>query len=152
MKNFYKKGITGLEIIIVVAVLGIIFAIVVPQFAKVRERAVLKSAVSDILSSLNKAKNQTLSSVDSSEYGVHFESDRVIIFKGTSFSSGVSGNETINITSPATLSTISILGGGSDIYFNRLNGTPNTTGSVTVSSTNFSKTITIAATGIFSAN
>jgi Tfp pilus assembly protein FimT len=152
MKNFFQKGITGLEMLVVVAVLAIIFAIVTPQFAKIREGAVVKAAIEDVLSSINKAKNQTISSVDSSEYGVHFESDRVIIFKGTVFSSGASTNETVNITSPASISNITITGGGADIYFNRLSGAPNTSGSIIVSSTNFSKTITISATGVASVN
>ena len=60
--------------------LGIIFSIAIPQFSKTRENQVLKSAVNDILSSLNKAQSQTLASADSSSYGVHFQSDKVIIF------------------------------------------------------------------------
>jgi len=151
MINF-KKGFTVIELLIVIAVLGIILSIVLPQFSKIKENQVLKNGVADVLSSINKARSQTLSSLNSSEYGVHFQSDRVIIFKGTSFDSGAGDNETINIISPATISTITILGGGEDIYFNRLSGTPSTTGSVVVSSANFSKTIVISATGTASVN
>src|SRR3989338_6528763 len=152
MINRYKQGITTVELLIVIVVLGIIFSIVFPQFSKIKENQVLKNGVADVLSSINKARSQTLSSLNSSEYGVHFQSDRVIIFKGTSFDSGAGDNETINIISPATISTITILGGGEDIYFNRFSGTPSTTGSVAVSSANFSKTIVISATGTASVN
>lgn len=141
-----------MEVLIVISVLAIIFSIIIPQFSKTRELQVLKSAVSDILSAINKSQANTLASVNSSSYGVHFGSDEVIIFKGTVFSAGSADNEVINIISPAAISTIALAGGGSNVFFNRLSGTPSVTGSIVVSSTNFTKTITISATGSASVN
>ena len=152
MKNFYNKGITVLEIVIVLAIIALLVAIVLPQFSKTRENQVLKNAVADIVSALNKASSQTLSSVNSSEYGVHFQSDKVIIFTGTVFSGGAGDNEIINIIAPATISNISLTGGAVDIYFNRLSGTPSKTGTVTITSGSTSNIITIGATGIVSIN
>lgn len=152
MKNFYKKGITIPEILIVIAVLGVIFSIVIPQFSKMRESQALKNGAQDILSSLNKARSQTLASLNSSEYGVHFQSDKVIIFKGTGFSDGDVNNETIDIATPATISNINLVGGGNDIYFNRLSGIPDKNGSVTVSTSSYSKIITVSAVGVASSN
>ena len=151
MTNFYKKGITVLELLVVLAVLGIIFSIILPQFSKMRENQVLKSGVQDILSSLSKARSQTLASLNSLNYGVHFEADKIIIFTGTGFTGGAAGNEIINIITPATISNVA-LGAGSpasgDVFFNRLSGSPNTNGTVTISTTNYSKIITIWATGV----
>ncbi|KKP88348.1 MAG: hypothetical protein UR91_C0020G0004 [Candidatus Nomurabacteria bacterium GW2011_GWC2_35_8] len=152
MQNFYRKGVTVVELLIVIAVLGIIFLIVLPQFSKSRENQVLKNGVADILSSVNKARGNTLASLNSSEYGIHFQIDRVVIFKGTSFSSEDSNNEIINITTPANISDITLLGGGSDIYFHRLTGAPSTTGTITISTGSYSKVITILATGVVSVN
>jgi len=132
--------------------LGIIFLIVLPQFSKSRENQVLKNGVADILSSVNKARGNTLASLNSSEYGIHFQIDRVVIFKGTSFSSEDSNNEIINITTPANISDITLLGGVSDIYFHRLTGAPSTTGTITISTGSYSKVITILATGVVSVN
>lgn len=149
---FYKRGISIIEILVVIAVLGIIFSVMVPQFSKSREMQVLKSGVADTLSSIDKARGGTLSSLDSSSYGVHFESDKVIIFKGTVFSAMDANNETIDIATPATISNITLASGGSDLYFNRLSGSPSTTGTVTVSTASYSKTITISATGAIISN
>ena len=113
---------------------------------------VLKAGVQDILSSLDKARSHTLSSLNSSSYGVHFESDRVIIFTGTVYSAGAGSNETIMIVTPASIPTITLSGGGADVYFNRLSGSPSKTGTVTVTTTNYSKIITISATGVASSN
>jgi len=119
-----KKGITLVEIMVVIAVLGVLFSVVLP-------------------------------SVNSSSYGVHLESDKVIIFKGTAFSSGDADNETIDIIAPANISNVTLAGvSGStgNVYFNRLSGGPNKTGTITISTTNFSKIITISATGGASVN
>jgi prepilin-type N-terminal cleavage/methylation domain-containing protein len=153
MTNFYRKGITIIELLVVLAVLGIIFSIVVPQFSKMRENQVLKSGVQDILSSLDKARSQTLASLNSSEYGVRFESDRIIIFKGDAFSPNTIDNETINIVTPASISSVTlnlVSGISGEMYFNRLSGSPSKTGTVTISTTSYSKRITISATGVAS--
>ncbi|MFA5791957.1 MAG: prepilin-type N-terminal cleavage/methylation domain-containing protein [Candidatus Paceibacterota bacterium] len=153
MTNFFKKGITVIELLVVITVLGIIFSIVIPQFSKTRENQVLKNAISDVSSSLGKAKSQTLASLDSFSYGVHFQSDKVIIFKGTVFSISDVNNEIINIITPANISNVtlnSISGNEGDVYFSRLSGIPNKTGTITISTSNFSKIIRISATGTIS--
>jgi prepilin-type N-terminal cleavage/methylation domain-containing protein len=149
MKSSYNKGLTVIEVIVVVAIVAILVAVTLPQFSKMRENQAIKNAVADTVSVLNKARSYTLASVESSEYGVHFQSDKVIIFKGTTYSTGI---ETVDIITPATISTISLSGGGSDVYFSRLSGAPSKTGTITISSTNFSKVITISATGGVSFN
>ncbi|MEK7219455.1 MAG: hypothetical protein AAB687_02145 [Patescibacteria group bacterium] len=141
-----------MEVLILVAVLGLIVLIVLPQFSKIRENQVLKNAVGDVLSSINKARGQTLSSLDSSEYGVHFQANKVIIFKGTAYSAISPDNEMVNIVTPASISNISLSGGGSDVYFSRLLGAPSKTGTVTISSTSYNRIITISATGVASSN
>jgi prepilin-type N-terminal cleavage/methylation domain-containing protein len=150
-----KKGITMVEILVVIAVLGIIFAVALPQFSKSREMQVLKSAVNDILSVLERAKGQTLASMDSSEYGVRFESDQVIIFKGMVFVSGNENNEIVDIISPATVSNVTlngVSGSSGSLYFNRLSGIPSKTGTITISTSSYSKIITISATGSANVN
>ncbi len=150
---FYKKGITVIELLVVVAILGIVVLVVLPQFSRIKENQVLKSAVGDVISILDKARSQTLASLNSSEYGVRFESGRVIIFKGQTFTSGAAGNETISIISPASISNVT-LGGASgvsgEMYFNRLSGSPSKNGTVTISVSSISKIITISATGVAS--
>lgn len=155
MNNFYQKGITAFELIIVFAILGIILTITIPQFAKTREQQVVKAAVQDVLSSIDRARSDSLSSLDSSEYGVHFESDQIIIFKGMVFSVGAGDNIIVSITSPATISNVTFGGvsaSSGNVYFNRLSGAPSTTGTVTISSPNYSKIITILPTGVASVN
>lgn len=155
MKNFYKKGMTIVEVLIVIVVLGAIFLIVAPQFSKIRENQVIKSGVEDLVSSLDQAHGDTLSSLNSSEYGVHFQSDKVIIFKGKIFSSEAPDNKTTYIVSPASITNVTFNGVSStsgDVYFSRLSGAPSVTGTITISTDSYSKIITISATGVASVN
>ncbi|MBI3305824.1 prepilin-type N-terminal cleavage/methylation domain-containing protein [Candidatus Nomurabacteria bacterium] len=150
---FYKKGITAIELLVVLAILVILLAIVVPQFSKTRESQVLKSAVSDILSSIDKARAETLSSLNSSEYGVHFEFDRIVIFKGKVYSASAGDNEIVSITAPASINNVAlggVSGASGNMYFSRLYGIPSATGMITVSTSDYSKIITIYATGVAS--
>ena len=146
---------TVIEILIVLAVIGIIVSVVLPQFSKIKEQQVLKSGVQDTLSSIDKARVETLSSLNSSSYGVHFQSDKVIIFKGAVFSVSDANNEIIGFTTPAKISSVALGCTPTipcDIYFNRLSGSPSTNGTITISTTNYSKIITISATGGASVN
>ncbi len=155
MSESHQKGITALEILLGVAILGILAVIVLPQFSKIKENQVLKNTVGDIISTLHDAQSKTLASVNSSSYGVHFQSDRIISFKGVVFSANDPNNKTVNIAGPANISNVTlagISGTSGDIYFERLSGAPDKTGTITISTPSASKIITISATGTVSVN
>lgn len=48
MKIFRKKGFTLVEIMIVVAIIGLLAAIAIPNFVRARERAVINSCVANL--------------------------------------------------------------------------------------------------------
>lgn len=153
MINLYKKGISVFEALIVIAIVGILATVVMPEFSNMRKSQVIKNTSSEVLSSINKARSQTLASIDSSSYGVHFESDQIVVFKGTVFSDGDVNNKVFEITSPASISSINLTGNVSDIYFNRLSGSPSVTGTIIVSDSpnhDFIKTITVSPSGMAS--
>ena len=77
MINKTNNGITIIEILIAIAVISIISSIVVLNLSKFRNEQALKNTTIDIVSLLNKAKQNTLSSINSNSYGVHFETDKI---------------------------------------------------------------------------
>ena len=139
----------------IVAVLIIMASVALISFSKMREQQVLKNGLENILASIDTARGETLASLNSSSYGVHFQSNKVIIFKGTVFSVNDSNNQTVAITSPASISNVTLNGVSAtsgDIYFVVLSGLPSQSGTVTVSTPSLSKIITISATGVASSN
>lgn len=155
MKGFYQKGITALEILMVIAIISLLFLIALPQFSKIKENQVLKNTVEEAVSALRTAQSQSLASIDSSTYGVHFDQNRIIIFKGGIFSEGAPDNKIIDISSPARISNVAFGGVSSssgDLYFTRLSGVPSKTGTINVSTSSALKIITISSTGAVSIN
>ncbi len=147
-----KRGFSFVEVMLVLAIITIMIFIIAPSLRKMKENQILKTTLSEVISAINKAKSQSISSVNSSEYGIHFQSDKIVLFKGTTYSSGSASNENIILTTPATISSITFTGGATDLYFDRLSGAPNKTGTITVMVSSSSRIITISATGTVSMN
>ena len=150
-----NRGITVIELISTLAIISILIAILIPSFSLIREKQLLKNTMSDVVSLLEKARSKTLGSVDSSEYGVHFQSDQVIIFKGKVFSSSAVDNEIIYVVNPISISNVTldgVSGTSGDVYFNRLYGVPSSVGTITISAPSAVKIITISITGTISVN
>lgn len=151
MKETNKKGFTLLEVLVALALLAILFAIILPRFSGDKELQTINSTSQDIVSALDKARSETLASVNATTYGVYFTPTQIIVFSGTSYTASPSNAiETISISSPATISDVylnSTDATSGTVYFNRLNGLPSASGTITVSTTNYSQTINILNTG-----
>jgi len=147
----HKRGVTLIELLIALAILAIISAIVVSPFNSFRLTGALQGDVENVLSFINKARLNTLSSQNDSEYGVHFESGRVVLFKGPTFTEPNPDNEELTFVAGIEASTISLTSGVSDVVFERLTGTANATGTVIISAVSdpsISRTLNIYGTGV----
>lgn len=150
-----SKGITALELLMVVAIMAILAAIVVSPFAQFRNSKVLDTAGENALSILTKARGNTLSSKNSYQYGVHFESSQVVLFRGATYSPSDVNNEIVVLDSALEISSISLTGAGSDVLFDRLTGKTSQDGTIIIrikSDISKTRTITVNATGVVSAN
>lgn len=158
MNILKNKGISVLEILIVLSIIAVLASILLPSLSLFRREQTLNNTIGDIVSLLNTARNNTISSLNSNNYGVHFQSDRAIYFTGSVFDSGDVTNvpfvfdSSVNIPS---VNGINLNGGGSDIVFTRLTGDTTNHGTIIVTLTSDSthqKIITISKTGSISSN
>lgn len=119
-----KGGITLIEVIVIIFLVVIVGAIVFTNLSSFKKEQVLRNTASDIVTFLNKAKQNTLSSVNSSSYGVHFDSNKMVLFTGSVYSSSDTNNEVVEFNSLVSIPAIGGLniGGGSDVIFERLTG------------------------------
>lgn len=146
-----KTGFSLLEIVIVIGILGLITAFVISPFTNFRNTQLLRVSAEDVLSTLAKARTKTLAGHNDSAYGVHFESNRLVLFAGETYNQNSPYNEVITIHPLINVSNISLTGGGSDLVFRRLTGAATKSGTVTLSlasDASVTKIITISASGI----
>lgn len=155
MKFKTNKGFTLIEILIVIAISALIVGGVVVSFSVFSKNQSIESATSEILSELDEARALTLASFDNTVYGVHFESDKIVLFKGSAYSPVGSDNKITNLPSRVSLSGILLNGGGNNIVFDKLTGKTGHYGTLTISLVSDPlkiKVITIQESGIIEAD
>src|SRR3989344_9266077 len=145
------KGFTLIEILVVITIAVILFAIVVSGFSGLRQSSDLTLAVDDSISFLQDARAKTLSSENNSVYGVHFETSQFVLFVGNTYNPADSSNKVRTL--PSTIETNSILlsGVGDDVIFKRLTRETDNNGTVTFRQTgnpSVLKIIEIFSTGL----
>ena len=134
MRIINNKGISLIEILIVVGIISIISTIVIPSLSRFHDQQALRNTTEDVISLLNEARNNTISSKNSTTYGIHFQSDKVILFTGSSFTIS-SSNKQINLDSVIIIPSvggINLNGRGSDIIFDRITGDTAEYGSIII--------------------
>lgn len=155
MNDSQQKGFTLIEILVVITILVTLSAISVTVFSKFSTSRVLVGSVQTVLSILDEARTLTLASKDGYQYGVHFETAKVVLFKGTIYSSSDPDNDVMVLHTAVEISNITLTGSGSDVVFSRLTGTTGQNGTVRlslVSDSTSSSTINIQTTGIAEVN
>ena len=144
------RGFSAAELIVSLAIMFVLAGIILSAFISFRKTQSLTIDTETVIEVLRQARNQTLSSKNSTVYGVHMTAPKITLFTGSTYSSGAGTNQDFTLSSTDTILTISLTGGGSDVVFQRLTGETSQNGTVVVSSPGLSqtKTITIYKTGL----
>lgn len=129
------SGFTLIELVVVIAILILLLGVVLPNFNFFQRQSALESATQEITGALRLAQNKTLASEDASAFGVYFESDKFIIFKGATFYPSSPDNIIYNLNSSLKISEVN-LGGGNSLVFSRLSGETANYGSLKVAEAN----------------
>jgi len=150
-----ERGLTVIELLIVFSILGILASIVTVSFSGFRNNSILSVETENIVSLISQARTDTLSSKDDTVYGIHFENDRVVLFKGATFTEPNPDNIEIELDGQININNISLNGGGDDVLFKRLTGKTDEHGTITISLTtnaSSSRLISIYSTGLVDVN
>ncbi len=143
----YKRGVTLLELLIVIAILGVLASVIVPSFLNFRRSSILNTETLQMITLINKARLSSMSSKGDMQYGIHFGADRVVLFQGVTYLPAAITNE-IYVFNPAlTLSVITV----ADVVFQKITGATNQNATTTirvVGSTTASSTVVVHQTGV----
>ena len=132
-----SKGVSMIEIIVVI-IIGILISLaIIGPLKEFRNRQVLASSTERVSAVLNEARSNTLVSKDDNSYGVHIESDKVVLFTGTTYVEAAVGNEEILLNKNVSI----INHPATDILFQRLSGKTDQSGNVELTLTSSSGTI-----------
>jgi|SRR3989338_9371384 len=144
------RGITLLEILVAMGILVIVAVMIGSVFSNFSDSGKLIEAHSGLIGVLRDARSRTLASESSSNYGVHFQSDMAVLFRGNTYNAADPANEAYVLSDRAEISAIALSGGASNLIFTRLQGTTTASGTITIRSINNPskiRTITILSSG-----
>lgn len=150
-----KRGLTLLEIMITIAILGLVATIIFSSFSKLNASQAVGKSAGLLVSILNQARSLTLGAEDDAQYGVHLEASKAVLFKGASFSANDPANITSELNGLVGITDITLSDGGSDVLFERLTGKAVQNGSLKIalrSDNAVSKTIIIYQSGLSEIN
>jgi len=139
-----SKSFTLIEVLTIVGILVVLIALSVPALRFFQKESDLNNSVEEILNTLRLAQNKTITSEGASQYGVHFEAGKYVLFKGAAYNPAATENEIHNFPESVEISEIELAGGGSEVVFDRVTGTTNQSGKVVLRlKTDISKTKTV---------
>ena len=151
-KNKIKtdEGFTVVELMIIIAITVIFFSKVPSLYASYYNSNGLGDSSSGVVNTLKRARLYTVTGREDQQWGVHFETAKFVLFKGTSYSVSDPENEDHDLLSAISVININLNGGGSDLIFEPITGETNQHGSVGLShiTSGELRTININAAGL----
>lgn len=146
---------TLIETVLVLVLLALVTGFISLSFSQINEKEALDKNADLVVSVLAEARSMTLSSIDDSRYGVHFDANQVVLFRGSSYNSSATTNVPTLLNPLVGIQNISLNGGGSEVVFNRLTGETDNSGSLQIhlkNATTTYLTLTVGATGLSERN
>lgn len=137
------KGFTLLEVLLVIATITVLAGIGIPVYTSLQIKNDLDVATSTSLQSIRRAQMLSQSVDGDTTWGVKIQSASITLFKGSSY-----GGRDTNYDEVYSLSGSVTPTGITELVFSKLLGTPNTTGTLTLTNTNNEvQSITIGSKG-----
>jgi prepilin-type N-terminal cleavage/methylation domain-containing protein len=118
------RGFTIIEISIVLVILTILVAMILPSFGKVGGSEALDTTVISVMSIINGARSQAVSSKDAANYGVRILNNKLISFKNAYGTD----NKEYTISNLVSISTSTGFATNSEVIFSNVSGVSNITG------------------------
>ncbi|MCK4473732.1 hypothetical protein KAU40_00470 [Candidatus Parcubacteria bacterium] len=138
------KGFTLIELLIIVGTLMVLIVVADTTISLFEQESDLNNSAEQIINVLRLAQNKTLTSEQDTQWGVYFETDKYVLFKGSDYNPLETDNEIHNLSKIVEISKIALEGLGSKIVFDRVIGSTNQFGEISLElKTDTSKTKSI---------
>lgn len=127
------KGFTLIEVIIVMAILVILVGLSSTNLVSFGKAANQSNGQAVVAGALQVAESNSMANLGASVWGVHLQSNQVVIFQGSAYSVGAKGNQVKLLPDNVNLGW-NLTGGGSDIIFDQGKSTTVNSGYLTLTS------------------
>jgi len=144
--SFITRGFSLIEILVVIAIIGLLGALSAVGFKSMYESATLRAGAGEVFGALTTARAKTLASDGDQVHGVHISHTEVTRFEGDTYISGASENK-VYAFEGGIRATSTLISAGGIVLFERLTGKPNTTAIIYVYDIFRSATTTIILHG-----
>jgi prepilin-type N-terminal cleavage/methylation domain-containing protein len=125
-----SRGFTFTELLVVMAIIGIITAISAVSFKSMYQHAARTSGASEMFEALTQARAKTLSAQNDMVYGVHVSSTAIVRFEGGIFTEGGATNQTYAFEGAVRATSSIIASNNGTIVFTKLAGIPSASGEI----------------------
>lgn len=149
------SGFTAFELLLVIALFGVVLGMVSISLSTLQDRNALQSAVAGVVDTLRRAETQALSGYDGDRWGVHFSdadgcalpAAKYYLYRGAAFTTATDTIDVFTLPGHVTITGVSV-GGGCDVSFSRYHGITASPGTVTLTDLNgATSTITVNGYG-----
>lgn len=143
-----NRGFTFLEVLISIAIMGLLAGVSTAAYSSFAKREALGAAASTAAAMLRDARAQTIASVGGSQYGVRVETDRFVLFQGSSYASTSPSNRPVYFNSRVRASSTA-----QSFVFERVTGDASSSGMIEVylaSDPSVKKSVVVQGTGLVS--
>jgi len=135
-------GFTIIELLIVLGIVSILGLFLTRDVSQLLAQGNFTNTVERMVRTLRTAQIYSLSGKNDSSWGVHYESGKLVLFKGTNYSS-----RDQSFDAPTDLPLSVDITGWSDIYFDKLRGIPSAPLSIAIESQGRAGTISVNSQG-----
>ncbi len=135
--NSSKRGFTAIEILLVIAILGILATLGQMSYSVWLKKVQVNTSVEQIRSALIRTQQQAVAAEGGTAWGIHLEADRYTIFATTNYDPVSPLNKTkiltgVNILQPETSLSDGNVGYSQNVVFEKFTGRTINTGTITV--------------------
>jgi prepilin-type N-terminal cleavage/methylation domain-containing protein len=133
-----KNGFTLLEILIAISIFFIILSITISITRSFSDTVNLDNAGKIIGTNIKLAKTRSISALNDTNYGVHFEDNYIVVFEGSDYDAGDLTNKVVDLPDGVEIemSTINLAenptASGYNLIFDRLTGATNNFGTIKI--------------------
>ena len=135
-------GLTLIELLIVLGIFSLVGITTGVGFSSLLFQSYFTNTVERLVRTLHTAQVYSFSGRNDSSWGVHYEAGKVVLFKGTDYSSRDPAFDAVT-----DIPSVVVITGWNDLYFDKIRGVPSSTLSILVEVSGRAGTVSVNEQG-----